>query len=302
MGKIAGYRACFRVVAGLFLVVTCVSLSQADSVDDIQKGEYLTAAGGCLACHTDKKNGGAPFSGGRPLKTPFGIFYTPNITADTINGIGSWRKEDFIRAMKQGVNPDGEHYFPAFPYTTYTKMSDTDVLSIFAYLKSLPIQSIANKPHDVSAPFSWRWLQFGWKFLFFDEGEYQSSDEASAEIFRGGYLVEALGHCGECHTPRNALGGIDTSMHMAGSIGGGEGELVSNITPDAKTGIGDWSQGDIASFLETGMKPDFDDVQGSMEDVIEHSTSKLTAEDRKAMAIYLKSLKAIHQKIEKKSD
>ncbi len=270
-----------------------------ETVEDIADGKYLTAAGGCQACHTDVKNGELPFAGGRPLKTPFGIFYTPNITSDKKNGIGSWSETDFLNAVKKGISPSGSHYFPAFPYTSYTKMKAADALSIFAYLKSLPAVSKDNRPHDVSAPFSWRWLQWGWKLLFFSEGNYIAPANASEEIARGGYLVEALGHCSECHTPRNLLGGMKNDLYMAGAAGGGEGELVSNITPDPGTGIGEWTKGDIVSFLETGMKPDFDDVQGSMEEVITHGTSKLSKKDRTAMAVYLLSLKPITHKVQK---
>lgn len=265
------------------------------SADEIvQKGAYLTAAAGCQACHTDPGNKKA-FAGGRPLKTPFGVFFSPNITPDYKNGIGNWTEEEFIAAVKKGMSPDGSHYFPAFPYTSYVKMTDEDAKAIFSYLKSLPPVDRKNKAHEIGAPFSWRWLQFGWKLLFFDDGA--PAPLADKKLERGRYLVDALGHCGECHTPRNSLGGLDQSRYLAGMAGGGEGELVSNITPDAKTGIGDWSVDDMVSFLETGMKPDFDDVQGSMEEVISHGTSKLTKEDREAMAAYLISITPIENKI-----
>lgn len=260
----------------------------------VQRGAYLTAAAGCKACHTDPGDKKA-FAGGRALKTPFGIFYSPNITPDEENGIGNWTEEEFIEAVKKGISPDGSHYFPAFPYTSYAKMTDEDATAIYAYLKSLPPKGQANKDHEIGAPFSWRWLQFGWKILFFDDAVPAPLNDKKLD--RGRYLVDALGHCGECHTPRNALGGLDRSRYLAGMAGGGEGELVSNITPDKKTGIGDWSVGDMVSFLETGMKPDFDDVQGSMEEVISHGTSKLTKEDREAMAAYLISITPIENKI-----
>lgn len=285
--------------AALLLTIRPEFILAAETAEDIEKGKYLTAAGGCQACHTDVKNNGKPFAGGRPLKTPFGTFYTPNITSDIKSGIGNWSRADFLNAVKKGINPSNNHYFPAFPYTSYTKMRDEDALAIFGYLKSVPAVSKENKPHDVSVPFSWRWLQWGWKLLFFNEGEYVSPANADDNIARGGYLVEALGHCSECHTARNILGGIKTDLYMAGAAGGGEGELVSNITPDPGTGIGEWTKGDIVSFLETGMKPDFDDVQGSMEEVITHGTSKLSKEDRTAIAAYLMSLAPIIHKVQK---
>lgn len=291
----------YCIVYLVFFVLACLpGLALAKSEDALVYGKYLTAAAGCQACHTDVKNKGKPFAGGRALETPFGTFYTPNITPDRVTGIGHWDEADFLDAVKRGISPQGSHYFPAFPYTSYTKMTDQDALQIFAYLKSRPGISQRNRNHDVSPPFSWRWLQWGWKILFFKEQEYAAPVGSDQKVARGGYLVDAMGHCGECHTTRNFLGGTNTSMYMAGAVGGGEGELVSNITPDIETGIGDWTEGDLTSFLDSGMKPDFDDVQGSMEEVIIHGTSQLTKEDRAAIAAYLLSLPPISNKIEKK--
>ncbi|WP_219821702.1 c-type cytochrome [Sneathiella aquimaris] len=264
----------------------------------IEEGAYLTAAAGCKACHTQPKGAGQEYAGGRALDTPFGTFYTPNITFDPDTGIGRWSDADFVKALKKGISPEGFHYFPAFPYTSYTNMTDRDARSIYAYLKSLPPVQAPNKPHDIGAPFSWRWLQWGWKILFFKEGG-SSVPVIQSSADRGNYLVNALGHCGECHTPRNALGGIDRDLYLAGSASGGEGELVPNITPDKETGIGDWSKLDMVSFLETGMKPNFDDVQGTMEDVITHGTSKLTKEDRTAIADFLFSVAPVKNKVKK---
>ncbi|MCF8467974.1 MAG: cytochrome c, partial [Sneathiella sp.] len=174
-----------------------------------------------------------------------------------------------------------------------------DALAIKAYLESLPKSSARNKPHDVSPPFSWRWLQWGWRILFFDEGPYVPPSGVDGKVARGGYLVEALAHCGECHTPRNFLGGTDNSLYLAGDPNGGEGEVVPNITPDMETGIGDWSEADLVSFMKDGMMPDFDNVQGSMEEVIDHSLSKLTDDDRAAIAAYLKNIPPIRNKVEK---
>lgn len=271
----------------------------AEDAEDVVRGAYLTAAAGCETCHTDNVKGAVPFAGRRPLKTPFGVFFTPNITPDKTHGIGGWGSASFLKALKQGLNPEGDHYFPAFPYTSYAKMTDADALMIFAYLKSLPASSVRNKEHDISAPFSWRWLQRGWKMLFFDPMLNPTVDKSSPQVNRGHYLVEALGHCSECHTHRNVVGGLDPSQYLAGSVTGGEGELTANITPDAATGIGDWSEDDLVSFLQSGMKPDFDSVQGSMEEVISHGTSKLTKADRLAIAQYLQHIPAIVKKIEK---
>jgi mono/diheme cytochrome c family protein len=263
----------------------------------VERGAYLTAAGGCYGCHTNTIEGSQPFAGGRALKTPFGVFYSPNITPDTENGIGDWTDIDFLTAVRHGISPSGDPYFPVFPYTSYTKMTDEDALAIKAYLHSLPKASVKNREHEVSIPFSWRWLQWGWRLLFFDEGPYVSPAAASEPVARGGYLVEALTHCGECHTPRNMFGGTETGMFLAGTPNGGEGEVVPNITPDPKTGIGDWSEAEIVSFMKDGMMPDFDNVQGSMAEVIDHSLSKLTEDDLQAIAAYLKSIKAIENTV-----
>ncbi len=293
-------RFAFALLGATAILLT-IGANDSPAQEDEDKGAYLTAAGGCYGCHTDIKNGGKPFAGGRPLETPFGIFYTPNITADPGTGIGRWTDEEFLKALKEGLGPSGHPYFPAFPYTSYTKMTDEDALAIKAHLMSLAPVVLENRPHDVSPPFSWRWLQWGWRLLFFDEGPYVPPSDATEQVARGGYLVDALTHCGECHTPRNFLGGSDKSLYLAGAANGAEGELVPNITPDDATGIGDWSEGDLVSFMSDGMMPNFDNVQGSMAEAIDHSLSKLTEEDRAAIAAYLKSIPPIENKV-KRSD
>ena len=282
---------------GAMAILLTLGVQDGRAQEEGDKGAYLTAAGGCYGCHTDVKNDGKPFAGGRPLETPFGVFYTPNITGDPETGIGSWTDEEFLKALKEGIGPSGHPYFPAFPYTSYTKMTDEDALAIKAHLISLPPVVQENNPHDVSPPFSWRWLQWGWRYLFFEEGPYMPPAGASEQVARGGYLVDALTHCGECHTPRNFLGGSDNSLYLAGAANGAEGELVPNITPDDATGIGDWSEGDLVSFMSDGMMPDFDNVQGSMAEAIDHSLSKLTEEDRAAIAAYLKSILPIENTV-----
>ncbi|MAZ04467.1 MAG: diheme cytochrome C-type, partial [Sneathiella sp.] len=205
---------------GAMAILLTLGVQDGRAQEEGDKGAYLTAAGGCYGCHTDVKNDGKPFAGGRPLETPFGVFYTPNITGDPETGIGSWTDEEFLKALKEGIGPSGHPYFPAFPYTSYTKMTDEDALAIKAHLISLPPVVQENKPHDVSPPFSWRWLQWGWRLLFFDEGPYVPPSDATEQVARGGYLVDALTHCGECHTPRNFLGGSDKSLYLAGAANG----------------------------------------------------------------------------------
>jgi len=288
----------FSSAAGLFLgFAVLLPVAQAETI--VEKGAYLTVAGGCLGCHTNTSEGSQPFAGGRALKTPFGVFYSPNITPDPENGIGRWNDSEFLAALKKGVSPSGHPYFPVFPYPSYTKMTDKDALAIKAYLFTLPKASIQDKPHEVSAPLSWRWLQWGWRALFFDDEPYSPAPNASEKVARGGYLVEALTHCGECHTPRNSLGAPDKELYLAGTIDGPDREIVPNITPDDGTGIGDWSEADIAGLMKSGMLPDFDNVQGSMAEVIDHSLSKLTDDDLAAIAAYLKSIPAIKNTVAK---
>ncbi len=268
--------------------------------DALKRGEYLLRAGGCISCHTDVKGGGAPLAGGRALKTPFGTFYPPNITPDVESGIGAWSDADFVRALRRGVRPDGAHYFPAFPYTSYTRMSEADALALKAYLFSLPPLPGVNRPHELRPPFGWRFLVGVWKRLFFEPGAYRPEPERSARWNRGAYLVEALAHCGECHTPRNFLGASDRAMGLAGTRDGPEGRLAPNITPDRETGIGRWSAGDIVQLLKSGRKPDFDNVQGAMAEAIEDGLRYLTDGDLAAIADYLLALEPIPNRVEAK--
>lgn len=270
-----------------------VSVAGPDRSDILRYGEYVFRAGGCLECHTDTKGKGAPLAGGRGLPTPYGTFYAPNITSHPQSGIGSWTEADFITAMRQGKAPDGSPYFPAFPYTSFTKIADDDLRALWAYLKTQPAAAQANKSHDLQFPFGIRSLMWGWRLLFFDAGAFTPDPAQPAQWNRGAYLVNALGHCGECHTSRNQLGGLKSDMRFAGSADNAEGERVPNITPHPKTGIGGWSEKDIADYLGSGMTPEGDFAGGLMGDVIEHSTKYLTQEDRLAMAAYLKSLPPI---------
>lgn len=286
--------------AVIFIVLQIAALAPASaSADDALaiRGGYLTRAAGCISCHTDKKAKGATFAGGLALKTPFGIYYSPNITPDPETGIGNWTDDDFLRALKRGMNPEGEHYFPAFPYTTYTKLRDDDVLAIKAYLFSLKPVTRKNRAHDVWPPFGWRWTIGPWKALYFQAGDFKSEPNRDAAWNRGAYLVEALAHCGECHTPRNLAGALDRTMWMAGTEDGPRGEAAANITPDFETGIGDWSVDQIAFFLKVGTKPDYEAAEGLMAEAIKGGLSHLTGDDLKAIARYIKSLPPISNKV-----
>lgn len=225
-------------------------------------------------------------AGGRRLKTPFGDFYSPNITPHVETGIGKWTDEEFINALDRGLAPDGSHYFPAFPYPSYTAMTERDMRDLRAYLFSLPAVERANTPHDLTPPFGWRFLVTFWKLLFFDPARTETGN-------RGAYLATALGHCGECHTPRNPLGAVNGDMAFAGTRNGPQGGAVPNITPDKKTGIGEWSEDDLDTFLTMGMLPDGDFVGGEMADVVFGGTARLTPADRKALIEFLRTLPAI---------
>ena len=302
LGSPKGARALRRMGAALIaLFVICAAFGEARAAEEdavaVQRGAYVFAAAGCAECHTAK--GGKPLAGGRALKTPFGTFYSPNITPDPATGIGKWSEADLKRALREGIGPDGTHFFPVFPYPSFTFMTDADIRDLHTYLKSVPPVVEANRRHEIRFPFRFRILMLGWNRLFLKRGPFQRAANRSPEWNRGAYLVRALAHCGECHTPRKMFGQLDLDHALSGTNEGPEGDKVPNITPDKASGIGTWSEKDIAYLLETGQKPDGDDVQGGMRAVVDSSTSKLTPEDRAAIATYLKSLAPIRHQIGK---
>jgi len=256
----------------------------------IEQGKYLLHAGGCISCHTTEDEEALPLSGGRPIDSPFGTFYSPNITPDIETGIGSWSDDDFAAALRDGINPDGEAYYPAFPYTSFTGLSRSDVLAIKAYLFSLKPVYKKNHEHDLPLIVSSRLAAGIWRKLYFKNKRFREDPGKSAAWNRGAYLVRHLGHCGECHTPRGRLGNLKRNHELAGNPDFGDEASTPNITPDTEDGIGYWSQSDIEYFLDIGMFPDGDFAGGAMVDVIEDNTSRLTREDRLAIASYLKSL------------
>lgn len=251
----------------------------------IEKGEYLTKAGDCMACHTDTKNHGKPFAGGLGIKTPFGTFYSPNITPDEGTGIGKWSDEDFIRAMHDGKAPDGSNYYPVFPYPDFNKISKEDILAIKAYLFSLaPIQQ-ENRKNDVPFPFSWRFLQYGWKILFFYpyKGQFELDTSKPADVNRGAYLVQGLGHCGMCHTPINILGAPKRSYYLTGNMV--EGYYAPNIT---QKGLKNATADDIVKvFTHDELLHGRGKVGGPMAEVNHDSLQYLSSEDLHAIASYL---------------
>lgn len=263
----------------------------------LKRGKYVFDASGCANCHTDRKNKGPLLGGGAAIKTEFGTFYGPNISPHPERGIGKWSEADFIRAMREGVSPGGTHYYPAFPYTSFTLMTDQDIKDLRAYIFSLPPVDRPSRPHELGFPYNIRTGLWFWKMLYLDTGPFKPRADKSPEWNRGAYLVEALTHCGECHTPRTALGGMKRTQWMAGNAKGPDGERIPNITPDPKTGIGKWSLDEIVDSLETGSLPDGDEFGSLMYDVVQHGTSKMSDADRRAMAVYLKSLPPIERSL-----
>lgn len=262
--------------------VACLILSASAAGSD---GEYLFHAAGCLACHTAE--GGAPLAGGRPFETPYGVFHSPNISPHRQAGIGAWTKADFINAVKHGRAPDGSAYFPVFPYPSYRLMTDADAGSIFDYLQTRAPQPQRNREHDLAWWFD-RWMMEPWQWWLQDE---PTAVDPATE--RGRYLVDALGHCGECHTPRDWAGVPDRGRYLAGTRDGPGGEKVPNITPDREHGIGKWDADDLDHFLQSGELPNGDYAGSLMTEVIDNATSKLTPADRSALVRYLRSIRAL---------
>jgi mono/diheme cytochrome c family protein len=271
--------------AALALMLLTPMTPAAAAEDAVARGEYLVRAGGCFSCHTAAS--GQPLAGGRALATPFGTFYSPNITPDPDTGIGRWTDAQFLRALREGVRPDGANYFPVFPYPSFTGITDNDALAIKAYLYSIPAVRQDNRPHDVVFPFSWRFLQTGWKLLFFTPGPFQPAPERSVAYNRGAYLATALAHCGECHTPRNFFGATRSGQRLSGTSDGPDGQLVPNITPDPSTGIGKWAQSDVVELLKTGTTPEQSKVKGAMRETVQDGLKYLSDADLEAIADYL---------------
>lgn len=260
---------------------------------DPARGETLFWAGGCASCHAAPGAEGDALkvmSGGRELPTAFGTFHVPNISPDPQAGIGSWTLAEFGDAMTRGVGREGEHLYPSFPYSSYARMTKEDVNDLFAYLKSLPASGNVAPAHALGFPFNIRMTLGGWKLLYFSDAPRVEIANASDQVKRGQYLVEGPGHCGECHTPRNVLGGFQTGQWLAGGPNPeGEGR-IPDITPGSET-IGSWSETDIVTYLETGFTPDYDSVGGTMVEVQQNMTH-LPKSDLEAIAAYLKAVPA----------
>ncbi|MCS0660389.1 cytochrome c [Massilia terrae] len=255
----------------------------------VERGRYLAQAGDCIACHTIP--GAKIFSGNRPMPTPFGTLYSPNITPDKETGIGKWSAEEFYQMLHTGRSRNGDLLYPAMPFASYTRVTRADSDAIFAYLRSVPPVRLASRPHDLRFPYNNRSLLIGWRTLYFNEGEYQPDRGKSAEWNRGAYLVQGLGHCAMCHTPINALGGSSEAQAFQGGLIPMQNWYAPSLTSNREAGLGNWEIRDIMDLLQAGVSARAT-VYGPMAEVTYNSLQYMTDEDIRAMAVYLKSLPA----------
>ena len=255
----------------------------------IMRGEYLTRAADCEACHTVK--GGEPFTGGLAFNLPFGTLYSPNITPDKETGIGNWSDADFLNALHKGVAPDGMRLYPAFPYAAYTMISDADALAIKAFLFSLPARHASPPANTLAFPFNQRWLMSFWSAFFNSDRRFEPDSAQNLEWNRGAYLAEALAHCGDCHTPRNLMQALDNRKKFSGAVAAGW--KAYNITQDKESGIGSWSDDALADFLATGHATGYGTAAGPMGEAVDKSLMHLAPQDIRALVIYLRSIPAI---------
>jgi mono/diheme cytochrome c family protein len=284
------------ILSLLVLLAGCGAVRAGD--DSLERGRYVFFAAGCVSCH----GAGHTLAGGRALDTPFGTFYPPNITPDREHGIGAWSAEEFLRALREGIDPHGGHYYPAFPYPSYTGMTAEDMRALYAYLMTQPADSRPNRPHELPWFLSFRPLLRDWKAGRFEPGVLPEDPAQTPEWNRGAYIARSLGHCGECHTPRGLLGAPRAGRYLAGTRGGPGGVTVPNITPDPATGIGDWTTGELFTYLSTGRRPDGRYASPPMLEVLGTSIMPLTESDRRALASYLRSLPPIFHDVTTRYD
>lgn len=280
------------------VAIACMGSSLAHGADESSplaaRGEYLAAAGNCVSCHTAEE--GKPFAGGLAFETDFGTIYSTNITADASTGIGGWTLDQFESAMREGLRPSGEHLYPVFPYTSFSKVSDDDIAALYAFFMTVEPVTYTAPANELSFPYDQRWALGLWKSLFLNEARFEENASKSAEWNRGAYLVEGLGHCGECHTPRNALGATNGDLALTGStyLERVEGKLSAWSAPNltsAENGLAMWETADIAQYLKQGFSHRAG-VFGPMNKVVVNSTRHLSGADVAAMATYLKDLPA----------
>ncbi|WP_249779255.1 cytochrome c [Bradyrhizobium sediminis] len=283
------HRASLAILAGVFLcTASAVAHAQpAPSAETIARGKALTDAADCASCHTADPS--KPFAGGKRIDTPFGAIHSPNLTPDRETGLGAWSDDDFTRAMRYGVAPDGSRYYPAFPYPNFTKMIRDDVLAIRAYLATLPPVRNRPPPPQLRWPLNYRVLMRGWNFLFFRPGIYQPNQQMSAEWNRGGYLVTGASHCGACHTPKNILGADKRGQAYGGGLV--DGWFAPRLDGSDRSGLKSWSVEDITEYLQSG-RNGRSHAAGPMAEVVVNSTSRMSDADIRAIAVYLKDLPA----------
>ena len=280
------------VVAGTIGLASCSGEDHARDVSVtpalIARGQYLIQAADCAACHTIP--GGKAFAGGYPFKLPFGTMYSSNITADPETGIGGWSDDDFIRALHHGVAKNGRHLYPAFPYTSYTLMSRDDAVAIKAYLFSLPVVRAPQKPNNFPFPFNQRWGITFWNAVFLKDHRFEPKSDLSPQENRGAYLATALGHCAECHTPRNIAFGLKSGQEFAGAVL--HGWHAYNITSDKQFGVGAWTDQELAAYLNTGHANGHGSASGPMGEAVENSLQYLAPQDTAALVAYLRRVPA----------
>ena len=284
--RAAAAAAAVALITGAMAATPGAAVQGAANGQTIADGKYLAAAGDCVACHT--ASGGAPFAGGTVIQTPFGRLIGPNLTPDQATGIGAWTDDQFVRAVKYGIGHNGAHLYPGLPYVYFNEVPRADILKIRAYLNTLPPVNNNIVSNQLPFPFDIRFLMTGWNLLFFpDHGDFQPDPSQSADWNRGAYLVQGLGHCAACHTPKNAFGGDRMSDEFEGYVV--DGANAPALVDSANDGLGAWSVDEIAIYLKTGHNA-YADASGAMSSVITHSTSNLTLADDRAIAVYLKSL------------
>jgi mono/diheme cytochrome c family protein len=287
-------REAARLTAPLGALLLLLAGSPAEAAEEASpaRGAYLAAAAGCDQCHTDTEHAGRPYAGGRALETPFGTVFAPNITTDPETGIGRWRHADFARALCWGIAPDDSHYLPVFPFPFYNRLRDDDLADLEAFLQTVPAVSQVSRASSVNILSAARTRAAITVLAEHMPGPWQSDPTKDRPWDRGAYLVATIGRCGDCHTPRNWVGALDSDRALSGVSVGPGGKAVPNITPDPETGIGKWSEDDITTLLKNGQTPDFDFVGGAMAEVVKN-TARLDDADRRAIAVYLRSIPAI---------
>ena len=257
--------------------------------DIVKRGEYLAKAADCMVCHTAP--GGADYAGGLAFPLPFGTLYSTNITADKDTGIGNYSDQDFLDAVQRGIRKDGARLYPAMPYTSYTFMTDADVLAIKAYLLSLPAVPRQNQRDTLQFPFNQRWSMIFWSLAFNPNTRFAPNTEKSAEWNRGAYIAEALAHCGDCHTPRNLAFALDNRRKFGGAVAAGW--RAYDITSDKGTGIGSWSDEEVFAYLAKGHAMGRGTASGPMGEAVDHSFSQMDPADIRALVTYLRSIPAV---------